>query len=99
MNGRNFKKLTSSCSSQSLIRGTDNSKKSLSHFSRRFLKIREKISKILKRPKNPKNLEKKSQKITKIFRKISRDLNPCHFFFDLFALRSDIPLDVTIKSI
>ena len=39
-----------------------------------------------KNPKNPKNLEKIS-KIPKIFRKISLDLNLCHFF------SSNLPLD------
>ena len=62
-------------------------KKSLSHFSRRFLKILRKNLKNLKKIPN----SKKISKITKIFKKISRDLNLCHFFFDFFALRMRIP--------
>ena len=58
-------------------------KKSLSHFSRRFLKILRKNLKNLKKIPN----SKKISKITKIFKKISRDLNLCHFFSSFFAPR------------
>ena len=52
------------------FRGANNSKKSLSHFSRRFLEIRKKNLKNLKKnPKNPKNLKKKVSKIPKILEK------------------------------
>ena len=47
-------------------------------------------------PKFP-NILKKSSKITKIFRKISRDLNLCHFFSSYLALVKNDPYDSDLR--